>query len=132
MTRTTTYIRRVFFLVAAIISSISYGAAPENEADALARAKAANEVGDFATSLGIYRELESRGSGTGARYLGLMYWAGTGVAKDHSRACDLYAVAEQRGEPTGTELLGDCFYHGDGRDKDYAQSATFYRRASER
>jgi TPR repeat protein len=106
--------------------------AAESESEALARARAANQSGDFATSLAIYQDWSHRGSGAAAEFLGLMYWSGSGVAKDHPHACDLFAAAEKKADPNGTELLADCYFHGDGRPQDYKQSATFYSRASER
>jgi TPR repeat protein len=106
--------------------------AAEIESEALARARTANQAQDFATSLAIYREWSQRGSGAATTALGLMYWSGAGVVKDHQRACDLFAEAEKRSDPNGTELFGDCYFHGDGRPQDYSQSAALYTRASER
>lgn len=106
--------------------------ATETEAAALARARAANQAHNFATSFAIYREWSERGSAAATTNLGLMYWSGLGVVQDRQRGCDLFAEAEKRSDPNGTELLGDCYYHGDGRPQNYRQSAALYSRASER
>ena len=106
-----------------ILLSSSLAQAAESESEALARARAANQARDFATSVAIYQEWRQRGSAAASTLLGLMYWSGTAVATDHQRACNLFAEAEKRGDPSGTELLADCYYHGDGRPQDYTQSA---------
>ena len=93
------------------------------EGDELDAAKAANRRGDFAAAAAIYRQLESRGLPSGSRGLGLLFWAGSGVPRDHGRACDAFAKAESLGDPMSTELLGDCFHNGDGRPVDYRRSA---------
>jgi len=115
-----------------IISFASHAETIESEADALATAKTANQAKDYATSTAIYRRLADQDSAAAPAMLGLMYFAGRGVPRDHTRACDFYAVAEQRGDPSGTELLADCFFKGEGRAQDYAQSALLYERASTR
>jgi hypothetical protein len=45
--------------------------AAESESEALARARAANEARDFATSLAIYRDLSQHGSAKATTLLGL-------------------------------------------------------------
>jgi TPR repeat protein len=90
-----------------IISFASHAETIESEADALAKAKTANQAKDYATSTAIYRRLADQGSAAAPALLGLMYFTGRGVPRDHTRACDFYAVPEQRGDPSGTELLAD-------------------------
>ena len=108
------------------------GTTVDGETDALARASQANKAHDAATALAIYRDLEGRGSATGAMSLGLLSYVGAGVPLDRKRACDLFAEADERGNGSGTELLGDCLTHGDGRPQDYHAAADLYRRAGER
>ena len=115
-----------------ILSSIPRPSQAETEVEALERAKAANSRGDYGTSAAIYRELEQRGSAAGARGIGLLYWAGAGVQKDHVRACDQFAKAEQGNDAFATEALGDCYHNGDGRNRDYARSAQLYAAAGDR
>src|ERR1700737_1616419 len=115
-----------------LISCGSQAGEIEDEATAMARAVSANQAKDYATSIAIYRKLADEGSAAAPAMLGLMYWSGSGVPRDHTRACDFYAVAEQRGDLSGTELLADCFFKGEGRAQDYAQSAVLYERASMR
>lgn len=110
----------------------SHAEALESEADALAKAVTANKAKDYGTSMAIYRRLADQGSAAAPALIGVMYWAGSGVPRDHTRACDFYTVAEQRGDPNGTELLADCFYKGEGRGQDYVQSALLYGKASTR
>src|SRR5580704_4655418 len=100
------------FICAALllISRGSHAQALESEADAMARAVAANKAKDYGASIAIYRRLADQGSAAAPAMIGLMYWAGNGVPRDHTRACDFYAISEQRGDPSGTELLADCFF----------------------
>ena len=119
----------VLFLLLTCVNRVE---ALESEPDAIARAVAANRAGDYGTSIAIFRKLVDQGSAAAPALLGLMYWAGAGVQRDHNHACDLYAFAEQRGDPNGTQLLADCYFKGDGRPLDYAQSALLYGRASTR
>jgi TPR repeat protein len=116
----------------AAIACAAHAQALETEPDAMAKAAAANRANDYATSIAIYRRLADQGSAAAPAMLGLMYFAGVGVPRDHTRACDYYAVAEQRGDPTGTELLADCLFKGEGRAQDYGQSARLYESASAR
>jgi TPR repeat protein len=105
-----------------LLAGAGHAQALEDDAGSLARASAANQGGDFKTSVGIYQAMTDRGSAVGPAMLGLMYWSGRGVAADRGRACDLFAVAEQRGDPSGTELLADCYFHGEGRERPPADS----------
>ncbi|MEA2758949.1 MAG: uncharacterized protein QOH65_1562 [Methylobacteriaceae bacterium] len=103
-------------VAAIIIASMSLAfARAESEADALNRAASANKKRDFTAAVDIYVGLDEPGSPAGSRFLGLMYWAGAGVEKDHARACDLYDKAARVGDALATELLGDCYFNGDGR-----------------
>jgi TPR repeat protein len=114
----------------AAVSLCSVAAHAQTESDALARAKAANERRDYATSFAIYRDLNDKGSGIGARMLGLFYWSGVATTIDHNRACGFFAIAHDRGDATGTELLADCYFHGDGLKQDYTKSAELYLKAT--
>src|ERR1700688_3570880 len=98
-----------------VISCGGHSETVETEADAMAKAVVANKAKDYGTSIAIYRRLADQGSAAAPAMIGLMYFSGNGVPRDHTRACDFYAVAEQRGDPSGTELLADCFFKGEGR-----------------
>jgi TPR repeat protein len=109
-----------------------YAKSVDTETEAMARATAANEAGDYATSIAIYRKLADQGSAAAPAMIGVMYFSGAGVPLNHTLACDFFATSEQRRDPTGTELLADCFFKGDGRARDYSLSADLYRKASAR
>jgi len=104
----------------------------ETESDAMAKALAANKAKDYAASMAIYRKLAGEGSAAAPTMIGLLYFAGAGVPRDNTRACDFFAIGEEKADPNGTELLADCFFKGEGRARDYAQSARLYEKASER
>lgn len=104
----------------------------ETESDAMARATAANKAKDYAASMAIYRKLADEGSAAAPAMIGLLYFAGAGVPRDTTKACDFFAIAEKKADPNGTELLADCFFKGEGRAQDYAQSARLYEEASMR
>jgi len=102
----------------------------ESESAAMARAAAANRAKDYAASMAIYRKLADEGSAAAPAMIGLLYFAGAGVPRDNTKACDFFAIAEKKADPNGTELLADCFFKGEGRAQDYLQSARLYEEAS--
>jgi uncharacterized protein len=114
------------------MSSAGLAAALESESDAMAKATAANKAKDYATSMAIYRKLADAGSAAAPAMIGVLYFAGAGVPRDNTKACDFYAISEKKGDPNGTELLADCFFKGEGRSQDYARSAHLYEEASAR
>jgi len=98
-------------VAAIIIASMSLASArAESEADALNRAVAANKKKDFTAAVNIYRGLDERGSPAGSRFLGLMYWVGAGVEKDHARACDLYDKGGEGRRPVGDRTFGRLLF----------------------
>ena len=105
------------------VSCGSHAATVENESDEMAKAVAANKAKDYAASMAIYRKLADEGSAAAPAMIGLLYFAGAGVPRDSTRACDFFATAEKKADPNGTELLADCFFKGEGRVQDYVQSA---------
>jgi TPR repeat protein len=114
------------------ISCGSLAAAVDSESDAMAKATAANKAKDYATSMTIYRKLADAGSAAAPAMIGILYFAGAGVPRDNTKACDFFAISEKKGDPNGTELLADCYFKGEGRSQDYAQSAHLYEVASAR
>jgi len=118
--------------LALVICCGSYAGQVESDSDALAKAAAANKVKDYATSMAIYRKLADEGSASAPTMIGLLYFAGAGVQRDNTEACDFFAISEKKVDANGTELLADCFFKGEGRAQDYAQSARLYQEASER
>jgi uncharacterized protein len=119
-------------VLALAINCRNWASAVETESDAMTRAVAANKARDFATSMAIYRKLADDGSAAAPAMIGLLYFAGAGVPRDNTKACDYFAISEKKADPNGTELLADCFFKGEGRAKDYTQSARLYQEASAR
>jgi TPR repeat protein len=115
-----------------VVSCASYAGTVETESDAMAKALAANQAKDYATSMAIYRKLADEGSAAAPAMIGLLYFAGAGVPRDNAKACDFFAISEKKADPNGTELLADCFFKGEGRPQDFAQSAHLYQEASVR
>jgi uncharacterized protein len=114
------------------VSCGSHADTAETESAAMAKAVAANRVKDYATSMAIYRKLADEGSAAAPAMIGLLYFAGAGVPRDNTKACDLFEIAEKKADPNGTELLADCFFKGEGRAQDYVQSARLYVEAAAR
>ena len=114
------------------VSCASQAGTVENESDAMAKAVAANKAKDYAASMAIYRKLADEGSAAAPAMIGLLYFAGAGVPRDSTKACDFFATSAKKADPNGTELLADCFFKGEGRPKDYVQSARLYAEASAR
>lgn len=81
------------------ISCGSLAAAVDSESDAMAKATAANKAKDYATSMTIYRKLADAGSAAAPAMIGILYFAGAGVPRDNTKACDFFAISEKKGTP---------------------------------
>jgi TPR repeat protein len=68
-------------------------------ANALARARTAEQDGQVTEAVRLYKESATAGSGEAAKRLGDLYWrGGAGVERDLAESLRWYRVAETRGE----------------------------------
>ena len=63
--------------------------------------------------------------------LGVRYYKGEGVEKDHTKAAEWYRKAAEQGLAEAQYNLGLCYDKGEGVEKDHAKAAEWYRKAAE-
>ena len=86
---------------------------------------------DPARAVGACRRLAERGDAIAEYNLGLMYYAGQGVAQDYGQAIRLFREAAEQGDPPSQYSLGLAYENGQGVERDYVEAAASYRRAAE-
>jgi TPR repeat protein len=86
---------------------------------------------DPARAVGACHRLAARGDAIAEYNLGLMYYAGQGVAQDYERAVMLFRGAAEQGDPPSQYSLGVAYEFGAGVQRDYVEAAAWYRRAAE-
>lgn len=89
------------------------------------------DKGDYAEALRWYDTATAAGDMKSARYAGLLYERGLGVAKDEEKAVACYRVAAQRGDTTARTFLGNAYLFGRGVRQDYARAYAYYLDAAQ-
>jgi TPR repeat protein len=87
--------------------------------------------GDYTLALRQLAPLVRAGDRDADFLLGLMYYAGNGVARDHHRAFDLLHKAACLGKSDAEYIIGVMFYVGDSVPKDERLAQSWFRKASE-
>ncbi|MBN69894.1 MAG: hypothetical protein CME32_11530 [Gimesia sp.] len=68
----------------------------------------------------------------GAQYkIGLVYYLGEGVGKDHAQALEWFLKSAKQGDIKSQHYLGRMYYLGQGSKKDYSQAFEWFRKAAE-
>lgn len=86
--------------------------------------------GAFAEALGGWMSAAAAGDGRAARYVGVLYDTGEGVAQDQATALLWYQRAAALGDVAGMFNAAVCFDAGRGTARDPAAAARWYRRAA--
>ena len=94
-------------------------------------AVAAMQQGDFAAALTELRPLAARGDPNAQFYLGMLYDAGRGVARDPSVAASWYRKAAEQNHVPAQLFLGVLLHSGDGMEQDHREAARWFRAAAE-
>ena len=77
----------------------------------------------------LFDEACNAGNGEACGWLANMHYAGSGVAKDDSRAAAIYSKACDAGSPKGCTNLGTIYSEGNGGIKDQSRAAGLYSKA---
>lgn len=93
-------------------------------------AVAADDGGDYATALRLYRSLAEQGNAMAQVNLGLMYSKGQGVQQNHFEATKWFRLAANQGNAKGQCALGSNYARGEGVPQDYAEAVKWLRRAA--
>jgi uncharacterized protein len=107
---------------AAIVLAILLGAsagAPLARADALGRATAAYNRGDYVRAARDLSLLAERGNTKALGLLGFMYEHGFGAPQAYGAAADLYAQSAALGNPFAQAMLGLMYDKGHGVPQDF-------------
>ena len=118
---TTAMLRRLlggFLVTVALIQAASAGPY-EDGVDAYARS-------DYAAALALWRPLAEHGDGLAETQLGLMYFAGRGVAQDYAQALQWYRLAADQGDANAEFYLGVMYFGGQGVPRDATQAVKWY------
>ena len=92
---------------------------------------AAYESGDFATALREWRPLAEQGNADAQFNLGVMYYKGRGVPKNHKTAVKWYTLAAEQGNASAQFYLGVMYRRGKGVPKNYKTALKWYTLAAE-
>jgi TPR repeat protein len=104
----------MMFAVAVIIVSTT----PPAHADALSRATAAYDRGDYVRAARDLSLLAEQGNPRAQGLLGFMYEHGFGVPQAYDAAADLYARGAAQGNPFAQAMLGLMYDKGHGVSRD--------------
>ena len=95
-------------LVVAVLIAGAAVAGPLEDADA------ANDRGDYATALSLYRPLAEQGNADAQTSLGDLYAGGAGVVQDYAEAVKWYRKSAEQGDARGQFFLGGMYEDGAG------------------
>jgi hypothetical protein len=92
---------------------------------------AADERGDYAEAVRLWRPLAEQGDAFLQSMLGAMYGEGKGVPQDDAEAVKWHRLAAEQGFALGQLNLGLMYDTGKGVPQDYAEALKWYRLAAE-
>jgi len=93
--------------------------------------RVAFQQGDFEASYKLWKPLAIEGDPEAQNYLGVHYYTGLGVQRDHAKALRWYESAARKGYPSAQRHYGDMFYNGHGVPRDYYKAFIWYFAASQ-
>jgi uncharacterized protein len=101
-----------------LATAVSVSAAPPAHANALGRATAAYNHGDYARAARELSVLAAQGNPRAQGLLGFLYEHGFGVPQAYDAAADLYVHAAAQGDPFAQAMLGLMYDKGHGVPRD--------------
>ena len=106
----------LFAALVMVISLPSHGAAGPLE-----QASIAEQRGDYATALHLYRQESDRGCPEASRQIGAMYLMGNGVQQSNSEGLKWYLLAARRGDAIAQQFLGATYQDGNILPQNFAE-----------
>jgi TPR repeat protein len=107
--------------------AIGVGASASNS-DA---ASAAYQSGNYEAALRLARPLAEQGDARAQSVLGLAYYRGRGVPRDHTEAANWFGRAASHGDVAAQYYLGLMYSEGQGVPQDHIEAAKWYRLAAD-
>ena len=92
---------------------------------------AADERGDYATALRLWRPLAAQGHAASLYNFGLMYDTGQGVSQDDAKAVTWLRKAAEQSHASAQFNLGVMYERGQGVPQDSAEAVKWFRKAAE-
>ena len=92
----------------------------------------ANDSGDYAAALRLWRPLAEQGHADAQTGLGAMYGMGLGVPQNHAEAVKWYQLAAEQGHARAQHNLGVTYATGQGAPQDYVQAHMWFSLAGSR
>ena len=92
----------------------------------------ANDSGDYAAALRLWRPLAEQGHADAQTGLGAMYGMGLGVPQNHAEAVKWYQLAAEQGHVRAQHNLGVTYATGQGAPQDYVQAHMWFNLAASR
>jgi len=118
------------FLIAVLFGITAFSPRPAL-GDQLRDAVEALERNDFNRAFQLMLPLAEGGNAQAQGFLGDMYNAGQGVARDLKKALVWWKRAAEKGEPYSQLSLGDNYAAGRGVKEDFSEAAKWWRKAAE-
>ena len=97
----------------------------------LAEGLAAYHAHQDARALKEIAPLARAGDADAQHLLGLMYYTGRGVARDHAQAFRWHRQAALQGKAADEYVVGAMYYTGDAVPRDEARAVAWFRKAAE-
>jgi TPR repeat protein len=82
--------------------------------------------GDYARSFELWKPLAERGDLNAKYFVGLHYYFGLGVTKDHNKAREWYEKAAVKGHPAAQLSLGTMHENGDTVPQSFSMAYMWY------
>ena len=108
---------KYFVFAAAILIGLAVPASA-----GFAEGVAAYERGEFATALSELQPLAEAGHANAQTYIGVMYYVGQGVPRDHAEAVNWFRKAANQGDAVAQDNLGIMYGNGEGVPQDYVRA----------
>ena len=102
-------------------------AGPVEDAEA---AYAADQKGDFATSMKLYQQSAAGGNAYAMYSIGLIYFDGKGVDRSYVNALKYYKMASDKGYPQAQLAMGKMTEQGQGGKKNLPEAIKYYTLAA--
>ncbi len=100
------------------------------QAEQLANAISAHQLGDYPPALELFHKLAEQGVAEAQFYMGHMHAEGQGLPRDYTRAADWYTLAAHQGHPQAQNYLGLLYYEGRGVHKSFRDAFIYFELAA--
>lgn len=100
-------------------------------AGVLAQGAKYNTAENYASALKLYKHAAEKGDREGEFGLGVLYYSGLGVEKNHRIAVQWFAKSAKKGLPQAQFNYGNAFHRGEGVAKSLPQALYWWRKAAD-